>query len=62
MNEKNSFLPPSAPSLDAVASTAAFLGFDMDSVIDIAIGNPRLFGVIVDATVIRLTNESKSNG
>lgn len=39
-----------------VVSTATLLGFDESCLSDLSVNNPRVFGVIVDATVLRLTN------
>lgn len=43
-----------------VVATATLLGFDESCISDLSVNNPRVFGVVVDATVLRLTN-SNSN-
>lgn len=44
----------------SVADTATMLGFPVDSIADLSVSNPRVFGVLVDATVLRLTNDKKN--
>lgn len=39
-----------------VVATATLLGFDQSCISDLSVNNPRVFGVLVDATVLRLTN------
>lgn len=47
---------PASLTFDAVSATATLLGFDVASLPDLSVNNPRVFGVICDATVLRLTN------
>lgn len=44
-----------------VVATAVMLGFDQYCLSDLSVNNPRVFGVIVDATVLRLTNNIESD-
>lgn len=46
-------------SFSAVSDTAVILGFDVDCLADLSVNNPRVFGVLVDATVLRLTNSTR---
>lgn len=59
MYAENSNVSETHLDFDAVRCTASLLGFDVDHLPDLSVNNPRVFGVIVDATVLRLTNASK---
>lgn len=48
-----------ALSFDAVSDTANLLGVAVDALADLSVNNPRVFGILVDATVIRLTYHNK---
>lgn len=41
-----------------VVATAIMLGFAESCISDLSVNNPRVFGVLVDATVLRLTNST----
>lgn len=42
-----------------VLDTARLLNVGNDELLDFSVNNPRVYGTIVDATVIRLTQEEK---
>lgn len=43
-------------SFSEVVATAVMLGFSESVISDLSVNNPRVFGVLVDATVLRLSN------
>lgn len=43
-------------SFSEVVATAIMLGFSESDLADLSVSNPRVFGVLVDATVLRLSN------